>query len=221
MSSMAENDMDGADITVLNGLEAVRKRPNMYIGDTGNNGYHHLLWMMLENSFAAALSGYTICVILYKDGKTIEVIDTSPGISSEIVKRYDKSMMEMLPTTLYCGPNKPGTGAGLAIVNALSSELRLVSCWGGKRGEIGFSSGKIIAPLSTDDVAPETHGTAIRFTPDDLIFDSSSLFSSDLIIERVQALLDGLSANLNNLDISFIDEVKDCSVRRFTRSDKA
>lgn len=134
----AVNKYDASDIVVLEGLEAVRLRPGMYIGTTGVNGLHHLLWEIVDNSVDEALNGYadTIQVVLYKDG-SISVEDNGRGMPVDKHPKYKKSGVELIFTQLHAGgkfDNKEYEfsgglhGVGAAVVNALSDWLEVEVC---------------------------------------------------------------------------------------------
>src|SRR5579859_6442484 len=125
---------DASAITVLEGLEPVRKRPAMYIGGTDTTGYHHLLWEILDNSVDEVINGYAtrIEVTLHGDGKTMTVTDDGRGIPVDPMPKYKKPALEVILTTLHSGGKfEQGNyihsgglhGVGSSVVNALSSEL--------------------------------------------------------------------------------------------------
>src|SRR5262245_5937080 len=121
-------------ITVLEGLEPVRRRPGMFIGGTDSKGYHHLLWEVVDNSVDDILNGYGagLEVVLHKDGKSVTVTDDGRGIPVDIKKQFKKSALELVLTTLHAGGKFSATqyqfsgglhGVGSSVVNALSSEM--------------------------------------------------------------------------------------------------
>ncbi len=131
---MASASYTSDDITVLEGLEPVRRRPGMYIGGTDSKGYHHLLWEIVDNSVDEVINGYgtRIEVTLHKDGKTATVEDDGRGIPIDIKKKFKKSALELVLTTLHAGGKFGGSqyefsgglhGVGSSVVNALSEEM--------------------------------------------------------------------------------------------------
>src|SRR5438067_6595801 len=142
-----------ADIQVLEGLEPVRKRPAMYIGGVDANGYHHLLWEILDNSVDEVINGYAarIEVTLHKDGKTVSVEDDGRGIPVDMMPKYKKPAIEVILTTLHSGGKFEGDnylhsgglhGVGSSVVNALSSLLVATVKRDGKRFEQTYARGK-------------------------------------------------------------------------------
>src|SRR5437868_3459878 len=131
---MAKSSYTADDITVLEGLEPVRKRPAMYIGGTDSRGYHHLLWEIVDNAVDEVINGYasTIKVTLHKGLQAATVEDNGRGIPVGIMPKYGKSALEIILTTLHAG-GKFGSGGythsgglhgvGASVVNALSEEL--------------------------------------------------------------------------------------------------
>src|SRR4026209_1002422 len=122
------------DITVLEGLEPVRKRPRMYIGGTDTKGYHHLLWEIVDNADDEVINGYAsqIEVVLHKDKKSATVTDNGSGIPVDIKKEFKKSALELVLTTLHAGGKFSSEqykysgglhGVGSSVVNALSEEM--------------------------------------------------------------------------------------------------
>src|SRR6187549_2619247 len=132
---MAVSSYTGKDITVLEGLEPVRKRPAMYIGGTDKSGYHHLLWEILDNSIDEVINRHAdkVEVTLHKDGKTVTVEDNGRGIPVDMLPKYKKPALEIILTTLHAGGKfERGKsyavsgglhGVGAAVVNALSTEM--------------------------------------------------------------------------------------------------
>ncbi len=195
MNASAKN-YSAKDITVLEGLEPVRKRPGMYIGGVDTRGYHHLLWEILDNSVDEAINGYadTITVTLHKDGKTITNEDNGRGIPVDIHPKFKKSALELILTTLHAGGKFDGDnyihsgglhGVGSSVVCALSSEMiarikRDQQWW-----EQVYVRGVAKAPVKALGPARGT-GTTITFTPDAEIFGKLS-FDSATIRERLNS----------------------------------
>src|SRR5574344_2570153 len=171
-------DYGAAQIQVLEGLEAVRKRPSMYIGSTSARGLHHLVYEVIDNSIDEALAGYCdlIKVIIHQDN-SITVVDNGRGIPVEMHK-VGKPAIEVVMTILHAG-GKFGDGGykvsgglhgvGVSCVNALSSKMEVESRRNGKRYGIEFAKGKTVKPLY--EIGPaETTGTTVHFIPDGSIF---------------------------------------------------
>ncbi|UFS58372.1 DNA topoisomerase (ATP-hydrolyzing) subunit B [Subtercola endophyticus] len=168
-------DEYGADaIQILEGLEAVRKRPGMYIGSTGPRGLHHLVYEVVDNSVDEALAGYcdTILVTMRKDGG-IRVVDNGRGIPVDLNVSQNKSTVEVVLTILHAGGKFGGGGysvsgglhgVGISVVNALSSELDVEVRRQGHVWRQSYKHGVPQAPLSQDEVSTET-GTTTTFWP--------------------------------------------------------
>ena len=173
----------GADeIQVLEGLEAVRKRPGMYIGSTGERGLHHLVYEIVDNSVDEALAGYcdTIGVTILPDG-AVRVVDNGRGIPVDMHRTEKKSTVEVVLTVLHAGGKFGGGGyavsgglhgVGSSVVNALSSRLEVEVRRQGHVWRQSFRDGGVpVAPLEKGEASDET-GTTITFWPDESIFDT-------------------------------------------------
>lgn len=209
---MAAKKYDASDIQVLEGLDPVRMRPGMYIGGTGSDGYHHLLWEIVDNSVDEVMNGHAsrIEVRLHKNGTTMTVGDDGRGIPVDMMKKYNKSALEVILTTLHSGgkfEKKNYThsgglhGVGSSVVNALSTELIAQIKRDGKHYEQTFSQGKATSKLKTGANARGT-GTTITFTPDPEIFGAKLKFDVDEIKER----LESKSYLHKGLEIVFFDD---------------
>jgi len=183
------------DITVLEGLEPVRKRPGMYIGGVGSAGLHHLVWEILDNAVDEAMNGYasTIAVTLYGDGSTISVTDDGRGIPIDKHSKSNHSALEVIFTVLHAGGKFENTsyktagglhGVGASVVNALSKELVATVKRDGHLWEQRFSQGKPVGGLKKLGPARGT-GTTVRFHPDPVIFPKIE-FDADIIRERLE-----------------------------------
>ncbi len=209
---MTPKKYDADDIQVLEGLDPVRIRPGMYIGGTGSDGYHHLVWEIVDNSVDEVMNGHAsrIEVTLHRDGTTMTVSDDGRGIPVDIMKKYNKPALEVILTTLHSGgkfEKKNYThsgglhGVGSSVVNALSSELVAQIKRDGKHYEQTFCRGKATSKLKTLGNARGT-GTTITFSPDAEIFGPKLKFDSSLIQER----LESKSYLHKRLEIVFTDE---------------
>lgn len=209
---MAAKKYDASDIQVLEGLDPVRVRPGMYIGGTGSDGYHHLLWEIVDNSVDEVMNGHAsrIEVTLHKNGTTMTVTDDGRGIPVDIMPKYKKSALEVILTTLHSGgkfEKKNYThsgglhGVGSSVVNALSTELIAQIKRDGKHHEQTFSRGKPTSKLKTMGNARGS-GTTIIFTPDPEIFGPKLKFD----VEQVKERLESKSYLHKGLEIVFRDE---------------
>ena len=181
---MAENNYDASAIQVLEGLEAVRKRPGMYIGTTDVKGLHHLVWEIVDNSIDEALAGYCnhIEITINKDN-SVTVVDNGRGIPVGIHPKTGISTVETVYTVLHAGGKFGGGGykvsgglhgVGASVVNALSSWVVVTVYKEGKVYEVKFANGgKTVQPLTVIGACEEDKsGTTVTFKPDADIFDT-------------------------------------------------
>jgi DNA gyrase subunit B/topoisomerase-4 subunit B len=185
------------DITVLEGLEPVRKRPGMYIGGVGTTGLHHLVWEVLDNAVDEAMNGYasSIAVTLHADGSSVTVADDGRGIPVDKHPATKKSALEVIFTVLHAGGKfEKGNyktagglhGVGASVVNALSSVLRAQVKRDGALWEMSFRRGIATGPLKKAGPARGT-GTTVYFHPDPTIFPKVE-FDAALIRERLEVV---------------------------------
>jgi DNA gyrase subunit B/topoisomerase-4 subunit B len=183
------------DITVLEGLDPVRKRPGMYIGGVGSTGLHHLVWEILDNSIDEAMNGYAsnISVTLHEDGTSITIADDGRGIPVDKHPKTRKSAVEVIFTTLHAGGKfEAGNyktagglhGVGASVVNALSKELAATVRRDGAEWEMRFKQGVPVAALKKNGQARGS-GTTVFFRPDTTIFPKVE-FDPDVIRQRLE-----------------------------------
>ena len=195
----AKADYNANDIQVLEGLEAVRKRPGMYIGSTSSTGLHHCVWEIVDNAIDEALAGYcdTIHVTINK-GNTITVKDNGRGIPVGIVAKSGKSAVETVYTILHAG-GKFGEGGGYkvsgglhgvgaSVVNALSEWLEVTVHKDGGIYYIKFANGgHTVEPLKQIGTCDDT-GTIVTFKPDATIFKETTIFDYSIIRDRIRQM---------------------------------
>jgi len=210
-NNQSPNKTYGADnITALEGLEAVRKRPGMYIGGTDAKGLHHLVWEVVDNSIDEHVAGYCSSIdVVIKPDNSVAVTDDGRGIPVGMHKKLQKSALEVVMTVLHAGGKFDKDtykvsgglhGVGVSCVNALSSLMIATVNRDGKVYEQRYSEGK---PLTEVEVIGESTstGTTITYTPDATIFDSV-IYKFETLATRMQEL-----AFLNSgLKLSLIDE---------------
>lgn len=194
------NRYDAADIQVLEGLDAVRKRPGMYIGTTSSRGLHHLVWEIVDNSIDEALAGYADHIeIDINEDNSISVTDNGRGIPVAKHPQTGKSTLETIYTVLHAGGKFGGGGykvsgglhgVGASVVNALSSFLEVeVSRDGGHYIQRFEDGGKPVSDIKrVRDADQNEHGTKVTFKPDPLIFTETTVFDFEILRTRIQEL---------------------------------
>jgi len=211
-STSKENQYSAKDIYVLEGLDPVRKRPGMYIGSTGEDGLHHLVWEVVDNSLDEAMAGHAknIEITLLKDGK-VSVSDDGRGIPVEKHAQTKKSALETVMTTLHAGGKFGGDsykisgglhGVGVSVVNALSIWLKAEVCRDGVRYAQEYKRGNPTGALKKVGTCPKSQsGTTVTFEPDREIFKEGEL--------RLKKILDHLrqqSYLTKGVHIKVVDE---------------
>jgi len=190
-------EYDASQIQVLEGLEAVRKRPGMYIGSTSTEGLHHLVWEIVDNSIDEALAGFAthIHVVIEKDN-SITVSDDGRGIPVDIQAKTGRPALETVYTILHAGGKFGGGGykvsgglhgVGASVVNALSVSLDVRVFKNGKVYFQEYRRGAIVDDLKVIGDT-EQHGTTVHFSPDPEIFTETTVFSFDKLATRVREL---------------------------------
>lgn len=216
--SLNSNTYDASQIQVLEGLEAVRKRPGMYIGSTSGRGLHHLVWEVVDNSIDEALAGYCtkVDVIVRKDN-SITVIDNGRGIPVGVQEKMQKSALEVVMTVLHAGGKFGGEssgykvsgglhGVGISVVNALSEVVVVQVKTDGKIHQQEYRRGIPQYELQVIGETEET-GTTTTFKPDPEIFTETTVYDYDILLSRLREL-----AFLNKgLEITLLDERTDNS----------
>ena len=201
LTQKVTEEYDASQIQVLEGLEAVRKRPGMYIGSTSSSGLHHLVYEIVDNSIDEALAGYcTHIEVSIEPGDVIRVSDNGRGIPVDIQEQTGKSALEVVFTVLHAGGKFGGGGykvsgglhgVGASVVNALSEWLVVQVHKDGKIHEMRFSRGDIVEEIHVIGETDHT-GTTVRFKPDPEMFDDT-VYDYEILHTRMreQAFLNG------------------------------
>ena len=201
LTQKVTEEYDASQIQVLEGLEAVRKRPGMYIGSTSSSGLHHLVYEIVDNSIDEALAGYcTHIEVSIEPGDVIRVSDNGRGIPVDIQEQTGKSALEVVFTVLHAGGKFGGGGykvsgglhgVGASVVNALSEWLVVQVHKDGKIYEMRFSRGDIVEEIHVVGETDHT-GTTVRFKPDPEMFDDT-VYDYEILHTRMreQAFLNG------------------------------
>ena len=204
------NDYNASEIQVLEGLEAVRKRPGMYIGSTSVSGLHHLVYEIVDNSIDEALAGYcTEIQVTINEGNTITVVDNGRGIPVDIQAQTGRPALEVVYTVLHAGGKFGGGGykvsgglhgVGASVVNALSEWLEVNVHKNGKIYQMKFSRGETTQAMTVVGETDHT-GTTVRFKPDPVMFEDTVYDYETLHVRmREQAFLNaGLRITITDL----------------------
>ena len=187
------------DIQVLEGLEAVRKRPGMYIGTTSSRGLHHLVYEIVDNAVDEALAGFcTEITVIIHTGNSITVMDNGRGIPVGINHKTGRNAVDLVFTELHAGGKFGGGGykvsgglhgVGASVVNALSEWLEVQIRQGGKVYRERFSRGNTIVPLEEIGTCQEEDtGTTVSFLPDPLMFTETLIFDYDVLRQRMREM---------------------------------
>ncbi len=193
---MKKSSYDAKDITVLEGLAAVRKRPSMYIGSTGSRGLHHLIYEVIDNSIDEAMGGFcdNILVVLNNDN-SVTVVDDGRGIPVKKVERFNKPAVEIVLTKLHAGGKFGGEGykvsgglhgVGVSVVNALSEKLAVEVRRDGHIYKQDFIRGEPVTGLIKGEKT-DTHGTAVTFYPDKEIFEEID-YKFEILASRMKEM---------------------------------
>ena len=193
-NEVEKNGYDDSQIQVLEGLEAVRKRPGMYIGTTSIRGLHHLVYEIVDNSIDEALAGYCSCIkVDINEDNSISVEDDGRGIPSGMNEKLGLPTLEVIYTVLHAGGKFGGEGykiagglhgVGASVVNALSEWLEVENCRDGKRYTERFERGAVARPFKCEGDS-ERHGVSVRFKPDPTIFEET-VFDYDILLTRMR-----------------------------------
>ena len=194
LEEKVETEYDGSQIQVLEGLEAVRKRPGMYIGSTSTSGLHHLVYEIVDNAIDEALAGYcTDILVQINDGDTITVTDNGRGIPVDVQAQTGKPALEVVYTVLHAGGKFGGGGykvsgglhgVGASVVNALSEWLTVQVHRDGHIYEMRFARGAVTQAMKVVGETDHT-GTSVTFKPDPVMFDVT-VYNYDTLHTRLQ-----------------------------------
>ncbi|MBQ7890066.1 MAG: DNA topoisomerase (ATP-hydrolyzing) subunit B [Erysipelotrichaceae bacterium] len=200
MEEKVEHSYTSDDIQVLEGLEAVRKRPGMYIGSTSERGLHHLVWEIVDNSIDEALAGYATDIEINVDKENVVTVkDNGRGMPVEIHQKTGISTVETIFTVLHAGGKFGGGaykvsgglhGVGASVVNALSEYLEVTVYKNGKEYFMRFEDGgHPVKPLTcVGECNPEIHGSKVRFKADGTIFTETTEYNHDTLKDRLRQI---------------------------------
>ncbi|KRN28618.1 DNA gyrase B subunit [Lactobacillus selangorensis] len=219
LAELAKN-YDASQIQVLSGLEAVRKRPGMYIGSTSSQGLHHLVWEIIDNGIDEALAGFADKIeVDVEPDNSVTVRDDGRGIPIDIQEKTGKPALETVFTVLHAGGKFGGGGykvsgglhgVGASVVNALSTNLDVTVARDGKLYYMDFERGKVKTHMKViGDAKDGLHGTKVHFKPDPDIFTETTVFDDKVLTTRIREL-----AFLNKgLKLTFKDKRSDTAER--------
>ena len=186
---------DDSQIQVLEGLEAVRKRPGMYIGTTSIRGLHHLVYEIVDNSIDEALAGECNCInVTIHEDNSVSVKDDGRGIPSGMNEKLGLPTLEVIYTVLHAGGKFGGDGykiagglhgVGASVVNALSEWLEVENCRDGKKYTERFERGNVARPFECVGDSDGRHGVYVRFKPDPTIFEET-VFDYEILLTRMR-----------------------------------
>jgi len=193
---LKKSSYDAKDITVLEGLSAVRKRPSMYVGSTGSRGLHHLIYEVIDNSIDEAMAGFcdNVLVVLNKDN-SVTVVDNGRGIPVKKVEKFNKPAVEIVLTKLHAGGKFGGEGykvsgglhgVGVSVVNALSEKLGVEVRRDGHIYRQDYKRGEPVTGLIKGEKT-QTHGTAVTFYPDKEIFEEID-YKFEILASRMKEM---------------------------------
>ena len=229
LTQKVTEEYDASQIQVLEGLEAVRKRPGMYIGSTSSSGLHHLVYEIVDNSVDEALAGFcTHIEVTINEDESVTVTDNGRGIPTGINHKSGMNAVEVVFTILHAGGKFGGGGykvsgglhgVGASVVNALSEWLTVEVRSGGKIHRQSYERGKSKTPLEVIGTCPDGEtGTRVTFKPDPLIFQETTVFDYDILRQRLREmafLTKGLRITLTDLR-STGEEEEEKKVRQHT-----
>ncbi len=226
-SKEASADYSAKDIVVLEGLEPVRKRPGMYIGSTGVDGLHHLIWEVVDNSIDEAMAGFAKhIVVTLLPNRRVRVTDDGRGIPVEVHKQTKKSALETVLTVLHAGGKFGGSGykvsgglhgVGVSVVNALSSWLRAEVSRDGIHWGQDYQRGKPKTKVQKIGKSQKS-GTSISFEPDSEIFADKDGKIPEFDLERIMERLRQQAYLTKGVKISFFDERSKNIIEHFSYS---
>ena len=195
MSQETTRSYDDSQIQVLEGLEAVRKRPGMYIGTTSERGLHHLVYEIVDNSIDEALAGECNCInVTIWEDNSVSVQDDGRGIPGGMNEKLGLPTLEVVYTVLHAGGKFGGEGykiagglhgVGASVVNALSEWVEVENCRDGQRYTERFEKGAVARPFKCEGSSDGRHGLFVRFKPDATIFETT-VFNYDILLVRMR-----------------------------------
>lgn len=213
-----ETNYDASNIDVLEGLEAVRKRPGMYIGSTSKRGLHHLVWEIVDNSIDEALAGYAdVISVTINENNSITVEDNGRGIPVDMHEKTGVSALETIMTVLHAGGKFGGGGykvsgglhgVGASVVNALSIELVVNVHRNGNVYEQTFSKGKKVEDVKVVGTT-DKNGTVVTFLPDPEIFTETTVYEYEILATRLKELAflnRGIKINITDNRVSDVHD---------------